>query len=270
MMDRKTKLRKIQLYGTLSLSFLAIFVAIIAFAGGHTGSIFGWFTANRQVSGSVGEIGAQGLDTVSGTKVYPYYKLGTSYQEGVMTFSDTETTTKSLGKYSILTPKENGVLLEIDLTDYAQSVTALSLGAHSEASCYLGELDSANKLKQPLALKGNSLSSIICFYAFLPAAVSDNGTYFTINAADTINPASAKMNFVSNNALNAEFVINSITTKPAKIYLAIDYDATLIEDIYSANIGNDVINDITNVDESGQSYLSYDNDFYFTVQVTEG
>ncbi len=259
--------KKIKLSFAVFLAILgAIACALSVLDGGYV--TFAWFTANRTASVDVASLVVTSLDTVSSVVAYPYHTLSASEgnaAEGVSTFEKTATQTNSMGKFSILAPNGKGLLLEITLTPYAQSASSIQVTAHTEATAYLGELDTSGHLKKALALTGNSLSSIVCFYAFAASAVVDQGAYYSVATASTANSTGAKMTFVSNAALAKNVSMCSLRGPVPKFYIVLDYDVSLIESIYSANIGNEVIADATNVGADGQSYLSYAQDFYFKV-----
>jgi len=266
-MAKELKHKRFEFYLILGLTlFVIVGCAIASIDGGWT---FAWMMYDHQEMVTLNNMAVHSLDTVSSVKVYPYHTLtaaeGTA-SSSVFTFEKTASATNSMGRYSILKPEGNGVLLEITLTDYAVGATSLDFEALTDASVYLGELDATTKqLKQPLALTGNSLSSIVCFYAFASTDIVDSGTYYSVTMANTKNTAGAKMTFVNNNALVKEVPMCSYTGGATTLWVVLDYDQTLIEAVYSANIGNSVINDISNMSSDGQSYLDYVSDFSFWV-----
>jgi hypothetical protein len=253
---------------------LAVFIAVLGVAACVLSMIdgswvtFAWFSTNRTASVDLNSIVATSLDTVESVAIYPYHVLtaneGTA-SDGVYTYEKTATTTDKMGKYSIFAPGDNSVLLEITLTSYAQNASSIDVTAHTDAATFLGELDAHGQLKQALALTGNSLSSIVCFYAFSASKIIDDGTYYSATLANTANSTGLKENFVSDSALLSNIAMCSLNGPVSKFYIVLDYDVALIEYIYSANIGNEVIDDVTNIVEDGQSYLSYSQDFYFNV-----
>jgi hypothetical protein len=109
------------------------------------------------------------------------------------------------------------------------------------------------------------MSSVVCFYGFAASSVTNNGTYQSVTLADTIKSTGAKMNFVSNSALVPDVTLASLGTGVSKLYLVLDYDVSLIEAVYSANIGNDVISDMSSIQSDGQSYITYSCDFFFSL-----
>lgn len=262
----KYQKRKLEFYLTLSLALILMVSCILAVVDGSYVT-FAWFTTNRVASVNFTSLVATSLDTVKSIAVYPYVK-NVSDGTTVFTYSQTPVSSQTLGNYSLLTPTENSLLLEITLTDYAQSSTSLDLTAHTNASSYLGELNADGTLKTQLAETNNSLSSIVCFYAFAStdvATVNSGGTdYYSLTLSATQNAGGSKLNFVKSNALVKDVTMCSLTPA-SKFYLILDYDATLIEYIYSANIGNDAINNVDNMASDGQSYISYIADFFFQI-----
>jgi hypothetical protein len=263
-MGIELKHKKTEFYVSLGAAVLGtIACALVSIMGGYV--TFAWFTANRTASGTASNLVVGKRDTVASVTVYPYQTI-TSPTDGVQTFSKTASTTNNLGNYSILKQTGNSILLEATLTSYAQSQSTFDVSAHSDATVYLGALDSTTgKLKQPLQLTGNSLSSIVDFYAFRAASIVDSGGYYSVTLANTINPTGQKMSFVSSNAIVADQSICTITESVTKFYFILDYDIDQIEAIYSANIGNSDINDVSNMASDGQSYLTYTTDFYFWI-----
>lgn len=262
------KRKKTEFYVTLGIAILAVSAcAVTAACGGM--ATFAWFSAKRTDEVAIENIIANSPEMVDSVSIYPFHTLtaseGTS-SSATYTFEKTALTENVMGKYSILKPDGHGVLIEITLSSYALTADALKVSAFSNATYYLGQINPATgKLYTPLTLDNNSLSSIVCFYSFLPTSIVDQNTYFSVDLATTINSTGASMNFVSSNTLVNYVPMCDVAQKPNKLYVILDYDAALIEDIYSANIGNSVINDITHMDSDGQSYLTYINDFYFSI-----
>jgi hypothetical protein len=259
--------KKFKLSFAMTFSVLGVIACAFTIVDGSWVT-FAWFSAQRTVSIDYASMIVASRDTVASVAVYPYHVLGSgepASEDGVYTFEKTPTTTQNMGKYSLLRPTDNALLMEITLTSFASSADTVSVTAHTNASFFLGELDESNQLKQPLALTGNSLSSIVCFYAFAQSDVVDAGNYYSIALSSTKDVTGTKANFVSGYHLQTNVSLCSFSGPLTKFYLILDYDISLIEYVYSANIGNDTINDVTNIDEDGQSYLSFDQDFFFNV-----
>ena len=252
----------------LNKPFWALFSMMMLVLSSLAWTTYAWFTRVATGSISVTDLVVRSYDTISQVAVYPYHVLDendTQPAEGSYTFSKTPLANANLmGNYSILKQKENALLLELTLTDYAKSLSSLQLSAHTLATIYLGQLnEESHKLIQPLQLTGNSLTSIICFYSF--TSLTDYGTYSSVLPSATLNQNSDKMSFVSDKAIIEDLVICDIATQPNKIYIVLDYDIESIEDIYSANIGNETITQLDNPSEDGQTYLTYTSDFLFAV-----
>jgi hypothetical protein len=267
-MAANLKRKKTEFYITLGFAVLGIIAcAVCSVEGGVL--TYAWFGPNRMTEVTASNMVTHSLDTVSSVALYPYHTLtaaeGTA-TAGIDTFEKTSSTS-AFGKYSILKPDGNGVLIEATLTDYGKKATSLDITALTDATVYLAEVDSTTKtLKSPLALSGNSLSSIVCFYLFSSADIVDSGSYYSVTLANTKNTTGTKMTFVSSTStIVSQVPMGSITGPTDKIYILLDYDQTLIEQVYSANIGNDVINDVSHMSSDGQSYLAYTSDFSFWI-----
>lgn len=275
-MTRRMK-RKIKLYSSVAFAVFMLIACIITCVDGGWVT-YAWFANTHVGQVDVATLIADSKDTVSGIKIYPYQKItdttDPSYgkTDTIYTYSQTSVTSEEFGKYSLLEPDGNSLLIEIDLTEYAANAATLDLYATSSATSFLGELNSDGTLKQQLAKSGNSMSSIVCFYGFtsdkVVATTVSATSYYKVALADTANSTGAKMNFITSNSLNKLVKMAAVSGQQSKLYLVLAYDVPLIESIYSANIGNDVINDVTDISEDGQTYISYAVDFAFTVNAS--
>lgn len=274
-MSIRTK-KKLKLYSSMILAvFMMIACAFVAVDGGY--ATFAWFTSKRTASVSYAQMVANSEDTVQGVKAYPYYPItdsgdpNYSLTSSVYTFSLTSVSSGDFGKYSLLNPFGNALLLEIDLTEFALNAASIDFFAHSSASAFLGETNSDGTLKQELQPSGNSLSSIVCFYSFVPSNVTKGTSYYSCALANTANMGSAKLTFVNDGALVNDVALSAFAGGNSVLYVVVDYDAALIEYLYSMNIGNEAINAIDSAGTSGdgQTYLSYTSDFFFYVQASE-
>jgi hypothetical protein len=260
--------KKTEFYVTLGAAIIAFLACVFTSVGGSFVT-FAWFSANRAASVGVNHLVANSNDTVSKVEVFPY-DSSISQTTGVFTFS--KTTTNTLGHYSLLKQDENAVLFKVTLTDYGARATSLNLYAHSDATSWLGELDSSGSAKTLLASTGNSLSSIICFYAFSSITGDDaSSTSYSVTLANSLTPEHKPMNFVTNNVLVNNRTLATTTSATSFVYFVLDYDVTLIEAIYSANIGNPAISNIggsassSSSDGDGQTYVDYTADFNFWI-----
>lgn len=273
-MSIRTK-KKLKLYSSMILAaFMIIACAFAAVDGGYV--TFAWFISRRTAGVNYASMVANSEDTVQGVKAYPYYPItdssdpNYSLTSSVYTFSLTSVSSGDFGKYSLLNPLGNALLLEIDLTEFALNAASLNLLAHTSASAFLGETNPDGTLKQQLQRSGNSLSSIICFYSFTPSSVTKGTSYYSCALANTANTSSAKMTFVSNEVLASDVTLSTLNGGNSTLYVVVDYDAALIEYLYSMNIGNPTINAIDSAASGdGQTYLSYISDFFFYVQASE-
>jgi len=270
-MGLNLKHKKTEFYVSLGAAILGLTACVItSVMGGYV--TFAWFSANRTAAASASNLVVAAKNTVSSTKVYPFYDVTTSggtAVDGTLTFSKTASTSQDMGDYSILKQEGNAILIEADLTTYAQNRNSIVISAHSNATNFLAELDSSGQLIRPLATSGNSLSSVVHFYAFSSAAIiglNDSAVaYYSVPLNNTINPGAAKMTFVSGGKIVNDQQIGSLAgPNVQKVFFVLDYDISLIEQVYSANLGNDIANGGGGTMKSdNQSYLSYTEDFYF-------
>lgn len=234
-----------------------------------TFATFAWFTAVTQVDNTMTNLMAEHDTYVENYELFPYYNLDSGNVSGTYTFSTTATSTHSLGKFSLINSGYQ-VLVKVTLTDYAASLTSLDLYSHTNAPFFLGEIDSTtNQAKKLLESSGNSLSSIVCFYAFTSdkvTTVTGTTNYYSLNLSDTCNVGGTSKTFVNNSALVTSDPIIANYNSSKYIYFVIDYDKELINKVYAANLGNSVINSAANIAEDGNSYISYTSDFYFYVR----
>lgn len=225
---------------------------------------FAWYTTNQRTKKALSDLITVKENIVKNYNFYPF----SSTQRGSKTeyyFSKTPVETKDLGKYSIISSGYQ-VLVEIELYDYM----SIDVTASTTADSYLGDV-SLNEEGKPiytLQEKGNSLSSIVCFYGFDYTHIFEaNGDYQVILE----NSNGGKKNLVNDDYTDLiEGKKNSICTinNTNKFYVVIDYDEVSIEHVYSANIGNDITSgggDDMTTDEEGHTYIEYVADFSINV-----
>lgn len=265
-MTKTLKKTKMEFGLTLFLAFLGLAACVACVT---TGSLytFAWFSTMTTGSVNFSKMVAYRNDVVSSVAVHPYDKTVTE-TAGIYTFKSETITTNILGDYSILNPKGNSVLLEITLSNYTQSLASVTLSAHSDASYYQGEVNSSGQLLHPLQASGNSLSSIVCYYAFNDSSVTKTASGYNVPLASTLNEGGAKERFIQNNALVKDVPLCAISNPPSVVYIVVDYDVELVESLYSANLGSEIVNGGGGTTRSdGQNYLSYNNDFRFYVGI---
>jgi hypothetical protein len=267
-MAANLKSKKTDFYITMGAAIIAFLACVFVSVGGSFVT-FAWFTQNRAASVGVNNLVANSNDTVSKVEVFPYDSTATQ-TTGVFTFGKTATNT--LGHYSLLKQTENAVLFKVTLTDYGAKAASLTLYAHSDATSWLGELDSTGAAKTLLASTGNSLSSIVCFYAFSSITGDDStSTNYSVTLANSLTPEHKALNFVSNSKLVNGVTLGTTTSAVSTVYFVLDYDVALIESIYSANIGNPAISNIggnatsSSSGGDGQTYVDYTADFNFWI-----
>lgn len=231
---------------------------------------FAWFTAKQTVDNGVSNLVAVCPEIIQEVNYYQYHSIdGVVQDEGIYTFEKSKSDSEEMGKYSII-GSDFQLLIEIVFTDYG-STRGVVLSAISTADIYLGETitdDQGNETpKQLLQKDNNSLSSVVCFYGFNENEIVDDGDYYTVDISEK-----TKKNFVKEendvSVINNDSIRISSFEPSNRIYIVLDYDIELIEDIYSLNLGNEAISgeidsgtgDITN------SYIRYVPDFSFFVK----
>jgi hypothetical protein len=266
-MATEIKKKKAEFYITLALAVIALLACLMTTVG-SSWMTFAWFSTNRvsQVTLNSLVVGQRGtIDTI---EVFPYDSTVTT-ETGVYAFSKTAETVRDLGKYSLLKQNGNAVLFKVTLSDYGRSASTINVSAYSSATSYLGKTDSTGAVITPLATSGNSLSSVVCFYAF--SAVDESQTnYYSVTLANSLTPNHKKMTFVSNDEIVTTQAIASLSGPVSTFYFVLDYDSEQIEKIYSANIGNPAISTISGAANSsgdGTTYISYLADFNFLLNV---
>jgi hypothetical protein len=204
---------------------------------------------------------------VSSVEVFPYDSTVTA-QSGIATFSKTSEAIRDLGHYSLLKKEGNAILFKVTLTDYGRSASSLTVSAKSSATSFLGKIDSSGALLTPLSTSDNSLSSVVCFYAF-SAIDESQSTYYSVSLANSLTPNHQKMTFVSNDEIIPQQTIATVAGPLSSFYFVLDYDSDQIERIYSANIGNPALSTIGGSASSGDTttYISYLADFNFWLTV---
>src|SRR5574344_179210 len=265
-MAAEIKKKKTEFYITLALALIALFACLLTTVG-SSWVTFAWFQSSHvsQVNLNSLVVGQRG--TVDTIEVFPYDSTVTA-PTGVYTFSKTPETVRDLGKYSLLKKDGNAVLFKVTLSAYGRSASAINVSAYSSATSYLGKTDATGALITPLASSGNSLSSIVCFYAFSSIDESQSTSY-AVTLANSLTPNHEKMTFVSNDEIVTTQAIATVAGPLSVFYFVLDYDSIQIEKIYSANIGNPAISAIGGSASSGDSttYISYLADFNFILNV---
>jgi len=225
-----------------------------------------WFVSNnaKDVGGS--EIVAVDVEFIDDVKFHPYYTLSDQAPvEGVYTFGKSSVTDPDMGKYSII-GSDFQLMIEITLSDYA-STHDFSVYAKTRAEYYLGEVeDDGITPKRLLSSENNSLSSIVCFYSFSEDELTTiDDAYYQVDIS-----GKEKNNFIKTqgvgNVLNQDGISFGHFSDCNKVFIVLDYDISLIEEIYSLNLGNEAISSMDGGEE--MSYLSYNADFYFYVEAT--
>jgi len=265
-MAAEIKKKKEELYVTLTLAVIALFACLLTTVGGSWVT-FAWFSANHASQVNLNSLVVGQRGTVSSIDVYPYDST-VSPQSGIYTFSKTPETVRDLGKYSLLQKQGNSVLFRVTLSGYGSSLSTLNISAHSSATAYLGEVTSTGAVVTPLATSGNSLSSVVCFYAF-SSIDETQATYYSVTLANSLTPSHQKMTFVANDEIIPVQTMASVSGPLSYVYFILDYDSDQIEKIYSANIGNPALSAIGGDSSSSgdnSTYISYLADFYFWIE----
>lgn len=232
-------------------------------------STFAWFASNRQVGFAYDTITVNdsGLIDRNGIQCYPAYRnendvLNTvtgvdyvgSYAFGVNNFGKDSlgNCLARLHKYSLLdSPKGNAILVKIPLASGA-SASSITVKGFTTASVFEGASG------QQLEVSGNSLTSIVDFYCFLGDEVTlNNNAYYTAN----LNAATKTCFIDSSRQVTSSIDLGAASTMPSCIYIVIDYNIDLLNEVYSQNLGNPILDDPENE-------IEYSIDFSFSF--TEG
>lgn len=246
---------------------LSLFLLAMANMVGLSLVTFAWFTAKQKVDNGTNNIVAIKDEIVEDVKFYSF----DTTQQGTKTqylFNTTPISERDLGKYSIINSGYQ-LLVEIDFVPNSSA----SVRIETIAESYLGQVsyNEDGTVNYSLSERGNSLSSIVCFYAFSEEDVvlSDSGTFFTVNLSDSI---SGKKGFVNDDYTGllpgkSNEICN--VSNADKLFVVIDYDEASIETIYSANLGNDVtsgVGDNMVSDDEGHTYIEYVADFKLIIR----
>lgn len=222
-----------------------------------------WFATNRTAEVDVSGIQVSAPELLASVSYHAYHSV-TPATSGVYTFEKTAVSSFTMGRYSLLNT-DYQVLMEIDLTAAGQASDFIYLGAKSTATYFEGAMNNGT-LVHALESSGNSFSSIINFSAFSPSQVTEETDYLSVTLADRVLDATdgADAFIDSSYALNTDVHLCTFTDQMAKFYILLDYDPELIGYIYSANIGNDILSDVSDIDSSGNSYIQFTVDFGFS------
>lgn len=242
------------------ISLSSLFLCLVSTLAVAT---YAWFGSLRK-SDVGAKVDIKNVNLVESVKYHAYHKLDTP-TEGVYTFEKTTTDNLIMGNYSLLNSGYQ-VLMEITLTAEGSTSNALTLNAFSSATYFLGDLVDGT-LVHPLQKTGNSFSSIINFFAFAETSITDQTDYLSLNISNRqIDSVTGKEKFIDTEYnLHTEVDVCSFSVPMNKIYIMLDYDKELIEHIYSLNLGNPVLSDISDIDPDGNSYISYSTDFGFVL-----
>ena len=275
-------------------------VALISVCATGMWSTFAWFAFQRTNSATLQHVAASSPDTIQVVNFYPCryhkeYKIGETENTAMRyEFSETALPTgqvRDLGPYGVVNQNHNALLIELVLTPLALNSSTLYFSAETLAEKYLGNVASEADYLQA---NGNSLSSVIEFYAFLGDSITEGTTtdpkgaeettlYYCLDTADStknsfvgdLDPATETRNLIKEVALpiDGETVIDGTTVPEAltgnkSLFIILDYDVMLIEEIYSANLTNPTLYDYESLylGDDNNYYITYECDFFYYVR----
>ena len=283
---------------TFCFSTIALFTLVI--------TSFAWFAAQKHQGIQGSKISVEVNSIVESVNVYSYYVLPTVQNDAnsnrLYTFyKEVDNGTASadnsnhgdrkynLGNYSILSDGQYQLLIKVNLTTYGKSLSNITLAAHSNAACFLTETQTTTdssgatitELKDPLKYSAsdasvtNSLTSIVNFYAFKSANIdTTNTSYNSVILPNNSNIGTSAKNFAAGetgaHTLNSDVTIASLASNDfatsGYFYILVDYNIPLIEEVFSANINNPVINNIDSTSGNDQTWIKFSCDFFFHVK----
>ncbi len=213
-----------------------------------------WFAFNNNVSGGGIGVGAEKPSNLWG---YEFYTADQKAEGYVFNFAE-EQGAASLGDYDLLEDKYR-LLLKLY---FKENVTSVTASAVTSTTYFLGDGAEEHKLTETLDSTGktlyNPLSSVV---AFRGAAASEfaydadskaytwtkptDETYFTLVKNGEI-PDSGTATICENYDMSAAetgtYTDDKGTEHTCRImYILFSYDADLISEVFSANIGNPVL-----------------------------
>lgn len=275
--------------------FSIILAADLVLAVGTYISVsFAWFQTNRAVQNKYSKVVAQTVRLITGINLYPAYPATNAqgdlvpdsthhYEEGGTTFYFQKLANNAdgaMGVYDPFSRTPDQLLIEItldpdsfnsndsfDIRGFLDDSTTNFLGDPSGVDPETGEYTYT-----PLAASGNPLSSVCAYYVLPQDRVTSQTEsiqgvsyqYQQVNASGLtrhtfINPTLQDGVHPLNRLIMDSAVINSNGTATNSIYILLDYEPDFIEEVYSVNIGSDVI--------SGGVPIQYNPDFHFTVEI---
>jgi hypothetical protein len=211
---------------------------------------YAWFSTNDEVS-AVGlsvDLKSSGI-----TATITYYTCNGKNSGTTFVQSDSA----ELGTYDVMdSTKSYRALIKFV---FDNNISQVSLYAVSEAANYLGEYNSKGELISPLQTDGNSVSSIISFYALDYSCVTSNGSIVTLSNLgnyDTTQFVEFKSGGFSFN--DKICIAQNIQLENSTLYILLDYNEEAVLDIFGKNLGN------TNMGDGNVEFNSID--FYFEAQ----
>lgn len=199
-------------------------------------AVYGWFLSNKNVSSSVSGMVEDIHDCVEGYEFYDAKSVDfDENNQAIYTFDLTSSGTSTMNTYDQLGNKLTGKLLEITFKDSSN----YTLTANTSTSSYLGLniRDEDNNF----IFKGsnNPISSVILFKCISSPTITNN----TITA--TMEKTSSFVTDLNTSAWTTEVILGEVTSN--KAYIIMDYYEASIENIYTLNIGNPVLDTGINI-----------------------
>ena len=257
--NKETAVATLRSHKKYRIKLVGALVAALFVNAGVAGSTYAWFVTNRTVFVDADEFVLDDGTMIDkdNVKIYPYYRVNddivkdnTDFDNvNTLAFSTTTINKAIMGRYDLMdSPLGNSILIEVPLVSANEDPDFKVLG-YSKSDTFEG---TPGKL---LHETGNSLTSIVDIYTFMsPTSIIGPGDYTTITLTDTTkscfvqsNKSIAKpLDMCTNDAANAQYV-----------YVVIDYNIMLLQEVYSNNLGNEVIT---------QGTVTFDLDFSITLK----
>lgn len=294
MKEKATKKRNLP--GLIARVFSIVLAADLVLAVSTYISVsLAWFQTNRAALNKYSKVVAQTVRLITGIHLYPAYPPNDGegnlvpaqsthvYEEGGTNYyfkQIADDANGAMGVYDPFSRLPDQLLIEItldpdtfnstdsfDVRGFLDETTTNFLGDPSGIDPETGEYTYT-----ALTPRDNPLSSVCAYYVLPQDRIHEESETFSANTyyfkrADV--SGLTRHTFVSstlqddvhplNRLILDSAIINSNNTATNSIFILLDYEPDFIEDVYSVNIGSDVI--------SGGVPIVYSPDFHFTVEI---
>ena len=231
-MKNKTR-EKLKILSSLTACILSTFAAITL--------TFSWFAYNKNGGGGGMDISLESNKTILGSEYYVC-----KYENGAYTLGDIDAA-KTLGVYDILESDYHRVL-KIYVAGSIDTVNTITVSAETSTAYFLGNADGTATDETGAVVPylnpdgGNVLSSVATMGG---VSVTDSTVTLNSDGLKTFITADNGKAKPVNFTLSLTPVKDTYTTADGTVecvacYVLITYDANLITEVYSANIGQDI------------------------------